>query len=95
MTTVFTKNTIPIWVSVTAASFFAYTGRSSKPEKPAKMNRALSPMTATKGAVPDDVAIGPTRLSLVGAALRRRRHEGKHHAAVDEEGHRVRSGRAR
>ena len=48
MTIVLTKNTTPICVSVTLASFFAYTGRSSKPEKPAKMNRAFRPITVMK-----------------------------------------------
>ena len=48
-------------VSDRPASFFAYTGRTSKPEKPAKMNRALSAMTATNGAVAEDVAIRARR----------------------------------
>ena len=48
ITTVLTKKTSPICVSDTPASFFAYTGRSSKPEKPAKMKSAFRPMTDAK-----------------------------------------------
>ena len=48
MTTVLTKKTIPIAVSLTPASFFAYAGSSSKPDMPAKMSSVLSPITRMK-----------------------------------------------
>ena len=49
ITTVLTKKIIPMALSETSTSFFANTGRSSKPDMPAKMNRVLSPTTATNG----------------------------------------------
>ena len=49
MTSVLTRNRSPIWVSSRPASFFAYTGSTSNPEKPAKMKSAFSAMTATNG----------------------------------------------
>jgi len=59
ITTVLTKKTIPIAVSLTPASFFAYAGRSSKPAKPAKMRSAFSPITRMKAPLRSTSAYRP------------------------------------